>query len=63
MQPIVAAVKPVKGAVGKPIAAAAPAHKPTPGEIAAKIAGKRAEDAANEKGQERHGTLKTRRGC
>ena len=60
-QPIVAAAKPVKGAVGKPVAAAAPAHKPTAGEIAAKIAGKRAEDAASKKGRNgRHAEIAPR---
>ena len=38
-----------KGAKG--VAAAAPGHKPTPSEIAARIAGKRAEDAASKKGR------------
>jgi len=44
-----AAGKPAPGA--KPAAAAAPAVKPTAGEIAARIAGKRAEDAAHKKGR------------
>jgi RNA polymerase primary sigma factor len=47
---------PVAAGKGKPVAAgkaqpAAPVHKPTPGEIAAKLAGKRAEDAASKKGR------------
>ena len=46
---------PVAAGKGTPVAAgkapAAPAHKPTPGEIAAKLAGKRAEDAATKKGR------------
>jgi RNA polymerase primary sigma factor len=46
---------PVAARKGQPVAAgkapAAPAHKPTPGEIAAKLAGKRAEDAASKKGR------------
>jgi RNA polymerase primary sigma factor len=46
---------PVAAGKGQPVAAskapAAPAHKPTPGEIAAKLAGKRAEDAASKKGR------------
>ncbi len=54
-------MKPVKGAAGKPVAAAAPAHKPTAGEIAAKIAGKRAEDAASKKGRNgRHAEMAPR---
>ncbi len=44
-----AAVVAVKGAKGAP--APAPGHKPTPSEIAARIAGKRAEEAANKKGR------------
>jgi RNA polymerase primary sigma factor len=60
-QPILAIVKPIKGAVGKPIAAAVPGHKPTAGEIAAKIAGKRAEDAASKKGRNgRHAEIAPR---
>jgi len=47
--------QPVAAGKGQPVAAgkapAAPAHKPTPGEIAAKLAGKRAEDAASKKGR------------
>ena len=46
----VAAGKGSPGAAGKG-AAVAPAHKATPGEIAAKLAGKRAEDAASKKGR------------
>jgi hypothetical protein len=46
---------PVAAGKGAPVATgkgpAAPAHKPTPGEIAAKLAGKRAEDAATKKGK------------
>ena len=50
---------------GTPVAAgkgaAAPAHKPTPGEIAAKLAGKRAEDAASRKGKNgRHAEIAPR---
>jgi len=60
-QPIVSAVKPVKGTPGKPVVAGAPAHKPTAGEIAAKIAGKRAEDAASKKGRNgRHAEIAPR---
>ncbi|HET7096532.1 MAG TPA: RNA polymerase sigma factor region1.1 domain-containing protein, partial [Casimicrobiaceae bacterium] len=60
-QPIVAAVKPVKGMPGKPVVAGAPGHKPTAGEIAAKIAGKRAEDAASRKGRNgRHAEIAPR---
>ena len=54
-------VVPPKGAKGVPagvaakgakaVAAPAPGNKPTPSEIAARIAGKRAEDAANKKGR------------
>ena len=44
-----AVVAPVKGAKGAP--APAPGHKPTPSEIAARIAGKRAEEAASKKGR------------
>jgi RNA polymerase primary sigma factor len=55
------AIKPAKGAGGKVGAAAAPAHKPTPGEIAAKIAGKRAADAATRKGRNgRHAEIAPR---
>ncbi len=49
--------KPALKPAGKPVAAAAPsvtkgpAHKPSAGEIAARIAGKRAEDAAHKKGR------------
>jgi RNA polymerase primary sigma factor len=59
--------KPVKGA--KPTSAsatqaaktAAPGHKPSAGEIAAKIAGKRAEDAAHKKGKNgRHNDIAPR---
>jgi RNA polymerase primary sigma factor len=46
---LVAVGKGVPAATGK--APVAPAHKPTPGEIAAKLAGKRAEDAATKKGR------------
>ncbi len=49
-----------KGAAAPKAAApaAAPAHKPTAGEIAAKLAGKRAEDAASRKGKNgRHADL------
>jgi RNA polymerase primary sigma factor len=54
--PIVA--PPAKG--GKP-GAGVPAHKPTAGEIAAKIAGKRAEDAASKKGKNgRHAEMAPR---
>jgi RNA polymerase primary sigma factor len=57
--------KPVAAGQGKPVAAgqgaAAPAHKPTPGEIAAKLAGKRAEDAASRKGKNgRHAEIAPR---
>ncbi|HVO89043.1 MAG TPA: RNA polymerase sigma factor RpoD [Casimicrobiaceae bacterium] len=38
-------------APAKPVAAAAPTRKPSAGEIAARIAGKRAEDAAHKKGK------------
>ena len=49
--------KPALKPAGKPVAAAAPSatkgptHKPSAGEIAARIAGKRAEDAAHKKGR------------
>jgi RNA polymerase primary sigma factor len=59
--------KPVKGAKGAPATAtaaaktAAPGHKPSVGEIAAKIAGKRAEDAAHKKGKNgRHNDIAPR---
>ena len=62
-----AAAKGTPVAVGKaaPVAAGkgvtAPAHKPTPGEIAAKLAGKRAEDAASRKGKNgRHAEIAPR---
>ncbi len=46
------AVKPAAPVKAAPApAAAAPAHKPTASEIAAKLAGKRAEDAASKKGK------------
>jgi RNA polymerase primary sigma factor len=60
---VVGAGKPVAAGKGKLVAAGngasavngkgapAAAHKPTPGEIAAKLAGKRAEDAASKKGR------------
>ncbi len=56
---------PAAVAKGKPVAAAkvaaAPAHKATPGEIAAKLAGKRAEDAASRKGKNgRHAEIAPR---
>jgi RNA polymerase primary sigma factor len=56
---------PVAAGKGTPVAAgkgaAAPAHKPTPGEIAAKLAGKRAEDAASRKGKNgRHAEIAPR---
>jgi RNA polymerase primary sigma factor len=56
---------PVAAGKGSPVAAgkgaAAPAHKPTPGEIAAKLAGKRAEDAASRKGKNgRHAEIAPR---
>ncbi len=55
----VAAGKGTPAAAGK--GAAAPAHKPTPGEIAAKLAGKRAEDAASKKGKNgRHAEIAPR---
>src|SRR4029079_7566369 len=61
VQPIVAVAKPLKGVPGKPIAAGLPGHKPTAGEIAAKIAGKRAEDAASKKGRNgRHAEMAPR---
>jgi RNA polymerase primary sigma factor len=60
-QPMATVAKPVKGVPGKPVVAAAPAHKPTAGEIAAKIAGKRAEDAASKKGRNgRHAEIAPR---
>ncbi len=56
---------PVAAGKGTPVAAgkgvAAPAHKATPGEIAAKLAGKRAEDAASRKGKNgRHAEIAPR---
>ena len=56
---------PVAAGKGGPVAAgkvvAALAHKPTPGEIAAKLAGKRAEDAATRKGKNgRHAEIAPR---
>ena len=56
---------PITAGKGAPVAAgkgaAAPAHKPTPGEIAAKLAGKRAEDAASKKGKNgRHAEIAPR---
>ena len=56
---------PVTSGKGTPVAAGkgttAPAHKPTPGEIAAKLAGKRAEDAASKKGKNgRHAEIAPR---
>jgi RNA polymerase primary sigma factor len=60
-QPIVALAKPIKGVPAKPVAAGVPGHKPTAGEIAAKIAGKRAEDAASKKGRNgRHAEIAPR---
>jgi len=60
-QAIVAVAKPVKSVPGKPFVAGAPGHKPTAGEIAAKIAGKRAEDAASKKGRNgRHAEIAPR---
>ena len=54
------APKGAKGNGGKAVAAT-PAHKPTAGEIAARIAGKRAEDAANKKGRNgRHAEIAPR---
>jgi RNA polymerase primary sigma factor len=51
-KPAAKPVPPVKGAAAPTNgAAAAPAHKPTASEIAAKLAGKRAEDAASKKGK------------
>jgi RNA polymerase primary sigma factor len=54
-KPVAGKGTPVATGKGQPVAAgkapAAPAHKPTPGEIAAKLAGKRAEDAASKKGR------------
>ncbi len=69
--PAAKAVVPGKGTAlpggkGMPVAAskggaAGPAHKPTPGEIAAKLAGKRAEDAATRKGKNgRHAEIAPR---
>ncbi len=56
---------PVAAGKGTPVAAGkggtVPAHKPTPGEIAAKLAGKRAEDAASKKGKNgRHAEIAPR---
>ena len=49
---------------GKPVAAgkapATPAHKPTPGEIAAKLAGKRAEDASKKGRNGKHAEIAPR---
>ncbi|MEP7181903.1 MAG: RNA polymerase sigma factor RpoD, partial [Betaproteobacteria bacterium] len=54
-------VAPKAGAKGAPALAPAAGHKPTVGEIAARIAGKRAEDAANKKGKNgRHAEIAPR---
>jgi RNA polymerase primary sigma factor len=59
-KPAPAAIPAVKGGKGTPGAPLAPGHKPTPGEIAAKIAGKRAADA-NRKGKNgRHAEIAPR---
>ncbi len=61
--PPVAKGMPVLGGKGGPVAPGkgAPAHKATPGEIAAKLAGKRAEDAASRKGKNgRHAEIAPR---
>ena len=57
-----AAVRPRRAAAqGRGSGAAAPAHKPTAGEIAARLAGKRAEDAASKKGKNgRHAEIAPR---
>jgi len=56
-----AAGKGAKGAAATTLPAPAPGRKPTAGEIAAKIAGKRAEDAANKKGRNgRHAEIAAR---
>ena len=56
-----ATAKGAKGAGGKAVAPVAPGHKPTAAEIAAKIAGKRAEDAVNKKGRNgRHAEIAPR---
>ena len=55
-----AAAAKIAAAIAKSNAAAALAHKSTPGEIAAKLAGKRAEDAATRKGRGKHADLAPR---
>ena len=56
-----APLKGAKGVGGKAAAAATPVHKPTAAEIAAKIAGKRAEAAVNKKGRNgRHAEIAPR---
>ena len=70
-KPPAASVKPAAKAAGKPtpvgagkkgapVAAPAPGHKPTAGEIAAKIAGKRAEDASRKGRNGRHAEIAPR---
>jgi len=51
---------PAKGAKGVAVAAAAPGHKPTAGEIAARIAGKRAEDASRKGKNGKHAEIAPR---
>ncbi|MEO8303199.1 MAG: RNA polymerase sigma factor RpoD [Betaproteobacteria bacterium] len=61
LPPVAPVAKTAKGAAGKQVVAPAPGHKPTAGEIAAKIAGKRAEDAASKKGRNgRHAEIAPR---
>ena len=62
-QKLVAPAKPDKlaGKTGAPAGKPVPGHKPSAGEIAAKIAGKRAEDAAHRKGKNgRHAEIAPR---
>ena len=70
-KPPAASVKPAAKAAGKPtpvgagkkgapVAVPAPGHKPTAGEIAAKIAGKRAEDASRKGRNGRHAEIAPR---
>ena len=60
-QPPAAAIPAAKGAGAKAAPAPVQGHKPTAGEIAAKIAGKRAEDAATKKGRNgRHAEIAPR---
>ncbi len=54
------AIAMVKGGKGAAVASLPPGHKPTPGEIAARIAGKRAEDASRKGKNGRHAEIAPR---